>query len=177
MMRFLAIGLATTFFTLATAFAQEEKSPWYEYYDVISYSELRALIDGSDIEEARILNDGWWVTIRKKDGEYLDVRVTPQTPVADHFYEAGIPVRIEHSSKDEDDENPLWLDMLINLSPLLIFIFVFCLILWVLQKHGKKTQDNYMDRAKVINDEFLDRQEAQFKYFISELASVMGDKR
>lgn len=176
-MRILLIVLATAFLSLTPAFAQEEKSPWYEYYDVISYSDLRVLIDSSEIEEARVLNDGWWVTVRKKDGEYLDVKVTPQTPVADHFYDAGIPVRIEHSSKDEDDKDPLWLDLLINLSPLLIFIFVFCLILWVMQKQGKKTQDNYMDRAKAINDEFLDRQETQFKNFISELTSVMGEKR
>jgi len=154
-MRILLIGLATVFLTLTTVLAQEEKSPWYEYYDVISYSELRGLIDGGDIEEARILNDGWWVTVRKKDGEYLDVRVTPQTPIADHFYDAGIPVRIEHGSKDEDDDTPLWLEVFYNLLPLLIFIVFFAGIMFFMKRSG----GGYYARAEQINKEFLDRLE------------------
>lgn len=175
-MRFLVIGLAAAFCSLTTAFAQEEKSPWYEYYDVISYSELRALIDGGEVEEARILNDGWWVTVKLNGGEYFDVKVTPQTPIADHFYDAGIPVSIEHSSKDEDDKKPLWLDLFFNILPLLIFIFVFVFILWLMQKQGKKTQDECLDRARAINDEFLEKQQVQFDKFIEQFSSVMIEK-
>lgn len=153
--RLLIILVAYGFLNLANGFAQEEESPWYEYYDVISYSELRALIDGGEIEEARILNDGWWVTVRRKDGEYFDVRVTPQTPVADHLYDAGIPVSIEHSSKDEDDEQRLWLDVLISLSPLALLIVFLMAIVFVSRKQTKA----HYHRAERAQTEFFERLE------------------
>ncbi len=149
------ISIAVLLFLFATQVsAEEDQSRWLESYEKISYSELRKLIDDDQIEEARVLNDGWWVTVKTKDGEFFDIRVTPQTPIADHFYDAGVPVSIRHKSV-EDDELPYWLSLFLNILPLLIFIVFFAGIMFFMKRNG----GGYYARAEQINKDFLDRLE------------------
>lgn len=53
------------------AAAQEDDAVWFELYEQIDYSELRSLVDAGNVESARIFNDGTWVTVKTKDGEFL----------------------------------------------------------------------------------------------------------
>lgn len=134
--------------------AEEEPSPWLESYEKISYSELRKLIDDGQIEEARVLNDGWWVTVKTKDGDYFDTRVTPQTPIADHFYDAGVTVSIRHNNI-EGDELPKWLSLFLNILPLLIFFVFFAVIMFFM----RKANGGYYSRAEKMQADFFERLE------------------
>lgn len=138
----------------AIANAQDDDSVWFESYEQIDYNELRNLIDEGQIDSARVLRDGWWVTVRTKEGEFFDTKVTPQTPIADHLYDAGIPVKFEHWSED-DDEMPLWLRLFLNVLPLIIFIA----FVGVVHFGMKKANTGYYSRAEKLQNEFLDRLE------------------
>ncbi|NOX81518.1 MAG: hypothetical protein GXP06_00710 [Alphaproteobacteria bacterium] len=175
MMRTIFCFSIFVFLIAAPARAEEDESVWFKTYEQIDYSDLRKLIDEKQVDSARVLNSGWWVTIKTKDGKFFDTRVTPQTPIADHFYVAGIPVKIEHRNED-NDELPFWLDIFLNILPLLIFVVFFIFILWFSQKRGRKVQDECLDRAKEINDEFLDRQQEQFEAFIENFSSLLEKK-
>ncbi len=149
---------AALFFLSAPASAQEDQSPWYEPYEQISYSELRTLIDNGEVDEARVLNDGWWVTVKTKEGEYFDTKVTPETPIADHLYEAGIPVTIEHyneGSEEEADDLPAWLSLVINILPLLLFLVFFAGIIFL----SRKQTNAYYGRAEKMQADFFERLE------------------
>ena len=162
------------------AAAQEDDAVWFELYEQIDYSELRSLVDAGNVESARIFNDGTWVTVKTKDGEFFDTLVTPQTPIADHLYEAGIPVKFQLADRDDEtaeaDEERKWKEIFLNILPVLVFIVVFVLILWWSHQRGKKVQDECLDRAKAMNDEFLDRQQKQFDAFIENLSSLLKNK-
>lgn len=161
----------------ATANAQDDDAIWFEMYEQIDYHELRNLIEEDKIDSARVLRDGWWVTIKTKEGEFFDTKVTPQTPIADHLYEAGIPVKFEHwGDDDEDNKIPKWQQIFLSILPLLIFIVFFIFILWWSQKRGRKVEDECLDRAKAINDEFLDRQQKQFETFIEDFSCLLKKK-
>lgn len=176
-MRKLFCFLLFAFLLLATANAQDDDAIWFEMYDQIDYTELRKLIDEGQIDSARVLRDGWWVTVKTKEGKFFDTKITPQTPIADHLYEAGIPVKFEHwSDDDEGGEIPKWRQIFLNILPLLIFIVFFIVILWWSQKRGRKVQDECLDRAKAINDEFLDRQQKQFETFIEDFSALLKKK-
>ncbi|MEM9619458.1 MAG: hypothetical protein AAF936_16010 [Pseudomonadota bacterium] len=162
------------FFVVAPVSAEDHESVWFEEYEQIGYSELRKLIDEDQVDSARVLNDGWWITIKTKEGEFFDTKVTSETPIADHLYDAGIPVKIEHRNQEsDDDEIARWKKVLFNILPLLIFIVFFIFVLWFSQKRGRKVQDECLDRAKAINDDFLDRQQKQFETFIEDFSSLL----
>jgi ATP-dependent Zn protease len=124
----------------------------------VSYSDIRKLIDEGVVERGKVTNDGWWVTVYTKEGDRYFSPVTPQTPIADHLYEAGVPVLIEHykeEPQEEEDKLPTWLSLLINLLPLLIFLlFVGGVFLF-----SRKGANNYYSRAEKMNAEFLERLE------------------
>jgi ATP-dependent Zn protease len=169
----LIILLIETFYGVAVA--QESSKPTSQDNNEVTYSELRKLVDDGLVASASVTGDGWWVSVTATDGVRYYAQVTPQTPISDHLYEAGVPVKIVHWS-EEDDESPAWLSMLFNVLPLLIFIVFFVLVLWFSQKRGKKVQDDCLKRAEAINNEFLDRQQVQFNKFIEDFASVAKGK-
>jgi len=106
------------------AFAQENSEEAAPKISEVTYSEIRKLIDDGVVESARVTGDGWWVHVKTSDGANYYAQTTPQTPIADHLYRAGVPVKIVHW-KEEKDERPLWLEIFYNLLPLLIFIVFF----------------------------------------------------
>lgn len=120
----------------------------------ISYFEIRKLIDDGIVERGQIYNDGWWVAVYTSDGNSYYAQITPQTPIADHLYAAGVPVSIDHIA-EEVDKTPLWLEVFFNLLPLLIFILFFAGIMFFMKRGG----GDYYARAEKINLDFLNRLE------------------
>ena len=172
MQKIISVLIFAVFLSSAAA-AEEDDAVWFELYEQIDYSDLRSRVDAGEVESARIFNDGTWVTIKTKDGEFFDTRVTSQTPVADHLYEAGIPVKFELGDQGDEsaevDKEKQWEEILLNLLPLLIFFAFVGLVAWFMNRQGS----NYYSRAEAINKEALDRQQKQFDAFLEGLSSVL----
>lgn len=168
------LTIIVALFSISVAYAQTEEPP--QEKKEVTYSEIRQMIDEGVLVGGTVSGDGWWVTVKKTDGSVYYAPVTPYTPIADRLIDAGVPTKIVHISNENDNDLPLWLELLINGSPLVIFIVFFVFILWATQRKGKKEQDKCMNRAEAINNAFLEKQEAQFKSFINDLASVMNEK-
>lgn len=139
----------------------------------VTYSELRKLVDDGIVEKGRVSNDGWWVTVYTNDGAKYYAPITPQTPIADHLYDAGVPVRIEHIPEDEPSSV---LDLFYNLLPFLIFLVFIAFVSVVLRRANKKTSGlyaEYLKNAKAQNDEHLLRIENLHKSFLDRLEAIL----
>ncbi len=112
----------------------------------ITYSEIRKLVDDGAVEAASVTGDGWWVNVSTADGSRYYAQVTPQTPIADHLYEAGIPVRIVHWNEEKKEELPLWLSLFFNTLPLIIFLAFFFFV--VRMMNNKKKTDEFFNRLE-----------------------------
>ena len=138
--------------------AQEARKADDKKEKEVSYSEIRTMIDEGIVDKASVTNDGWWVTVRTDEGAFYYAAVTPQTPIADHLYEAGVPVLIEHYNEEPQekaDELPSWLSLLINILPLLLLL----LFLGGIFVFSRKQTNNYYSRAENMQAKFLDRLE------------------
>jgi len=166
------------FLIAAPASAEEDDSVWFKTYEQIDYSELRRLIDEEQVDSALVSTSGWWVTIKTKEGEFFDTRVTPQTPIADHLYAAGVPVRIEHRNQ-EDDERPYWSSLALKFSPLLV-LWVFLIFLFVAARGYNrkilKKNDDHLEKAEKLNNDHLVKVEAMQKEFFDRLEKLLTEK-
>lgn len=155
--------------------SQEEATTGGSEEKEVTYSDIRKLIDDGVVEWGRVSGDGWWVNIKTIDGSRYYAQITPQTPIADHLYEAGIPVRIQHRQEDED-ELPLWLELLINLLPLLIFLIFFAFVMLIMGKTNKKHTDKYDDYLAKVDDQnqqHFERVEKLQKEFFEQLRLIL----
>jgi ATP-dependent Zn protease len=152
-------------------YAQEEAESKSEE---VTYSELRKLIDDGVVKRGRVSNDGWWVTVYT-DGARYYAQVTPQTPIADYLYEAGVPVRIDHLAED-DDERPLWLEVFYNLLPLLIFVVFFVGIMAFMGRANKKQKskyDEHLKKVEQVNAEYFSQAEKLQNEFFERLEKLL----
>ncbi|WP_425410140.1 hypothetical protein [Hyphococcus sp.] len=155
--------------------AQEATSTDESKDKEVTYFDIRKFIDDGVVEWGRVSGDGWWINIKTTDGSRYYAQVTPQTPIADHLYEAGIPVRIQHRAAEE--ETPRWLEFLLNLAPLLIFIVFFLFLMLTMGRSNKnhvdkyddylakedEQQRRYLERVEKFQTEFFERLEETIK--------------
>lgn len=172
----LLVSAAIFFFFIATIAKADEATE-------ISYSTLRALIDDGKVETAIMTDYGWRADVTTSDGTAYFVFVSPNTSLADYLVNAGVETSFsnpnfvdDYEPADSEKDTPLLLELFFNILPLLIFIAFFIFVLWFSQKRGRKVQDECLDRAKAINDEFLDRQQKQFETFIGDFSSLLEKK-
>jgi|GEM_PF-7069365 len=178
MSRFFFVGFLAVFFC-AHAVAQEKIEPQQKERTEVTYSEIRKLIENGEVKSASVTGDGWWVSVVTIDGNRSYAQVTPQTPIADHLYDAGIPVKIVHWNEDED-ETPLWLKVFYNVLPLLIFIVFFVFVMFLLRGvNGKvfKKNDEHLAKAEAINNDHLAKVEEMQKRFFERLEKLLSEKK
>ena len=113
----------------------------------LTYGEFLTYVDQSQVKDLTIKGQTFTGHLKNAGSEFRVTAVTPSDVLLDRLHNHGVDIRI-----DKDDQNGIWLSILVQGLPLALLFLLFFFFMRQLQGSGGKAMSFGKSKAKLLSE-------------------------